>query len=75
VLRFPGRPTLADFDVPGQKLQEDADPNRQEPALPKIDSMQFVDVAGRPAFSECRIERNSLVSRRLSSAQRQACAQ
>ena len=50
MLRFPGRPTLADFDVPGQKLQEDADPNRQEPALPKIDSMQFVDVAGVELF-------------------------
>ena len=40
-----GRPSLADFDVLGQKLQEDADPDRQEPTLPKIDSMQFVDVA------------------------------
>src|SRR5258707_8615713 len=37
--------TLADFDLLGQKLQEDADPDRQEPTLPKIDSMQFVDVA------------------------------
>src|SRR3984957_19987770 len=44
-LRLPGRPSLADFDVLGQKLQEDADPDRQEPTLPKIDSMQFVDVA------------------------------
>jgi hypothetical protein len=45
VLRVPGRPSLADFDVLRQKLQEDADPDRQKPALPKIDSMQFVDVA------------------------------
>jgi cyclohexanone monooxygenase len=45
VLRVPGRPSLADFDLLGQKLQEDADPDRQEPTLPKIDSMQFVDVA------------------------------
>src|ERR1700722_14484854 len=44
-LRLPGRPSLADFDVLGQKRQEDADPDRQEPTLPKIDSMQFVDVA------------------------------
>jgi hypothetical protein len=45
MLRFPGRPSLADFDLLGQKLQEDADPDWQEPTLPKIDSMQFVDVA------------------------------
>lgn len=50
VLRFPGRPSLADFDVLGQKLQEDADPDRQEPTLPKIDGMQFVDVAGVELF-------------------------
>ena len=40
-----GRLSLADFDPLGQKLQEDADPERHEPTLPKIDSMQFVDVA------------------------------
>jgi hypothetical protein len=46
----PGRPSLANFDVLGQKLQEDADPDRQEATLPKIDSMQFVDVAGVELF-------------------------
>ena len=45
MLRVSGRPSLADFDVLRQKLQEDADPDRQKPALTKIDSMQFVDVA------------------------------
>ena len=45
MLRFPGRPSLADFDLLGQKLQEDADPDWQESTLPKIDSVQFVDVA------------------------------
>jgi hypothetical protein len=46
MLRWLGSPSLADFDVLGQKPQEDADPDWQKPALPKIDSMQFVDVAG-----------------------------
>jgi len=41
---------LADFDPLGQKLQEDADPDRQDPTLPKIDSMQFVDIAGIELF-------------------------
>ena len=43
--RVLGRPVVADFDPLGQKLQEDTDTERQEPTLPKIDSMQFVDVA------------------------------
>ena len=46
MLPAPGRPSFADFDLLGQKLQEDANPHRQESALPKIDSMEFVDVAG-----------------------------
>jgi hypothetical protein len=41
-----GTLAVADFNPCGQKLQEDADPDRQEPTLPKIDSMQFVDIAG-----------------------------
>jgi hypothetical protein len=45
VLRAPGRPSLADFDLLGQKLQEDANPDRQEPTLSKVDCMQFVNVA------------------------------
>ena len=45
-LRVLGRPGVTDFDPLGQKLQEDADPDRQEPTLPKIDGMQFVEVAG-----------------------------
>jgi hypothetical protein len=44
--RVLGRPVVADFNPLGQKLEEDTDPNRQEPTLPKIDGMQFVDVAG-----------------------------
>jgi hypothetical protein len=41
-----GRPVVGEFDPLGQKVEEDADPDRQEPTLPKRDSMQFVDVAG-----------------------------
>src|SRR5271167_832062 len=40
-----GRLGATDFDPFGQKLQEDTDPDRQEPTLPKIDRMQLVDVA------------------------------
>jgi hypothetical protein len=32
-----GRPVVADFNPFGQKLQQDADPDRREPTLPKID--------------------------------------
>jgi hypothetical protein len=46
LLPVPGRPSFADFDLLGQKPQEDANPDRQEPTLPKIDSVEFVDVAG-----------------------------
>jgi hypothetical protein len=43
--RVLGRPVVADFDPLRQKLQEHTDPKLQEPTLPNIDSMQFVDVA------------------------------
>ena len=35
---------IADLDPLGQKLEEDTDSERQEPTLPKIDRMQFVEV-------------------------------
>lgn len=40
-----GPPVVGEFDAIGKKVEEDTDPKRQEPTLPKIDSMQFVDVA------------------------------
>ncbi|SEE30509.1 Predicted arabinose efflux permease, MFS family [Bradyrhizobium erythrophlei] len=40
-----GPPVVGEFDAIGKKVEEDTDPQRQEPNLPKIDSMQFVDVA------------------------------
>jgi hypothetical protein len=39
------RPVVGEFDPLGKKVEEDTDPKRQEPTLPKIDSVQFVDVA------------------------------
>src|ERR1700733_11822310 len=40
-----GWPVVVDFDLLGQKLQEDTDSVRQESTLSKIDGMQFIDVA------------------------------
>jgi hypothetical protein len=40
-----GPPVVGEFDAIGKKVEEDTDPQGQEPTLPKIDSMQFVDVA------------------------------
>src|ERR1700730_17423631 len=45
-LRVLGRPGVTDFDPLGQKLQEDADADRQGPTLPKIDGIMIVCVYG-----------------------------